>query len=351
MNKKIMCCLLTAAFVLGVSGCSSQTEESSEVSTEIIETTTTAAVTTTTETTEETTVETEPEYTGNNPYGDLKIGYAEGDVALCVRHDLKLPAKMGSTDITWKSSDESVVKPDGTVIRPAERSCLVTLTATLTVDGEEKEKDFEVRVIKTANDHLTPDDIYINDEPDQIYFYNDIIEDCKIYVNKKGYVTRVIGSIIDFKVDSPEDALLAIHGIHKLIGCENVFEELKIDHIIKDDTCYYFVFNQVHNSFPVNGIMLTLTTDLEGNTNGFINYYVPIDISTDPAVDKDAAIAAIGDYEKIFSEELMIDIDGEKATLIWKSEYSKAGEAITYSAKVDAQTGKLIWSRQNVIVD
>ena len=72
MNKKIMCCLLTAAFVLGVSGCSSETEESSEVSTEIIETTTTATVTTTTETTEETTVETEPEYTGNNPYGDLK---------------------------------------------------------------------------------------------------------------------------------------------------------------------------------------------------------------------------------------------------------------------------------------
>ena len=47
----------------------------------------------------------------------------------------------------------------------------------------------------------------------------------------------------------------------------------------------------------------------------------------------------------------MIDIDGEKATLIWKIEYSKAGEAFTYSAKVDAQTGKLIWSGQNVIVD
>ena len=213
------------------------------------------------------------------------------------------------------------------------------------------EKAFEVRVIKTANDHLTPDDIYINDEPDQIYFYNDIIEDCTIYVNKKGYVTRVIGSIIDFTVDSPEEALLAIHGMHKLIGCENVFEELKIDHIIKDDTCYYFVFNQVHNSVPVKGVMLTLTTDLEGNTNGFINYYVPIDISTDPAIDKDAAVTAIGDYEKIFSEELMIDVNGEEATLIWEISYSKAGEMFTYTAKVDAQTGKLIWSGQNVIVD
>ena len=99
--------MLTAAFVLGISGCSAETEESSEVSSEIIETTTT--VTTTTETTEETTAETEPEYTGKSPYGDLAIGYAEGDVALCVRHDLKLPAKMGSTDITWKSSDEGVV--------------------------------------------------------------------------------------------------------------------------------------------------------------------------------------------------------------------------------------------------
>lgn len=348
MIKKFMCCLLTAAFVLALSACSSGDEESSEVSSETIETTT---VTTATETSEETTLETEPEYTGNSPYGDLEIGFAEGDVALCVRQNLKLPAKMGSTDVTWKSSDESVVKTDGTVIRPAERSCLVTLTATLTVDGEEMEKAFEVRVIKTANDHLTPDDIYINDEPDQIYFYNDIIEDCTIYVNKKGYVTRVIGSIIDFTVDSPEEALLAIHGMHKLIGCENVFEELKIDHIIKDDTCYYFVFNQVHNSVPVKGVMLTLTTDLEGNTNGFINYYVPIDISTAPAIDKDAAVTAIGDYEKIFSEELMIDVNGEEATLIWEISYSKAGEMFTYTAKVDAQTGKLIWSGQNVIVD
>ena len=348
MIKKFMCCLLTAAVVLALSACSSGGEESSEVSSETIETTT---VSTTTETSEETTLETEPEYTGRSPYGDLAIGFAEGDVALCVRHDLKLPTKMGSTDITWKSSDESVVKTDGTVIRPAERSCLVTLTATLTVDGEEMEKAFEVRVIKTANDHLTPDDIYINDEPDQIYFYNDIIEDCTIYVNKKGYVTRVIGSIIDFTVDSPEEALLAIHGMHKLIGCENVFEELKIDHIIKDDTCYYFVFNQVHNSVPVKGVMLTLTTDLEGNTNGFINYYVPIDISTDPAIDKDAAVTTIGDYEKIFSEELMIDVNGEEATLIWEISYSKAGEMFTYTAKVDAQTGKLIWNGQNVIVD
>ena len=348
MIKKFMCCLLTAAFVLALSACSSGDEESSEASSETIETTT---VTTTTETSEETTLETEPEYTGRSPYGDLAIGFAEGDVALCVRHDLKLPTKMGSTDITWKSSDESVVKTDGTVIRPAERSCLVTLTATLTVDGEEMEKAFEVRVIKTANDHLTPDDIYINDEPDQIYFYNDIIEDCTIYVNKKGYVTRVIGSIIDFTVDSPEEALLAIHGMHKLIGCENVFEELKIDHIIKDDTCYYFVFNQVHNSVPVKGVMLTLTTDLEGNTNGFINYYVPIDISTDPAIDKDAAIAAIGDYEQIYGTELLITVDGENATLIWEIKYTKAGEAFTYSANVDAQTGKLIWSGQNAIVD
>ena len=97
--------------------------------------------------------------------------------------------------------------------------------------------------------------------------------------------------------------------------------------------------------------MLTLTTDLEGNTNGFINYYVPIDISTDPAIDKDAAVTTIGDYEKIFSEELMIDVNGEEATLIWEISYSKAGEMFTYTAKVDAQTGKLIWSGQNVIVD
>ena len=127
--------------------------------------------------------------------------------------------------------------------------------------------------------------------------------------------------------------------------------ELKIDHIIKDDTCYYFVFNQVHNSVPVKGVMLTLTTDLEGNTNGFINYYVPIDISTDPAIDKDAAIAAIGDYEQIYGTELLITVDGENATLIWEIKYTKAGEAFTYSANVDAQTGKLIWSGQNAIVD
>ena len=100
MIKKLLSCVLTAVLILGISGCKSDNEESSEASAEIIETTT---VTTTTETTEETTLETEPEYTGRSPYGDLAIGFAEGDVALCVRHDLKLPTKMGSTDITWKS--------------------------------------------------------------------------------------------------------------------------------------------------------------------------------------------------------------------------------------------------------
>lgn len=66
-----------------------------------------------------------------------------------VKYNMVLPTEgnAGST-ITWKSSNETVLKPDGTVTRPAigEADEKVTLTAVLEFGGSRKEKSFEVTV-------------------------------------------------------------------------------------------------------------------------------------------------------------------------------------------------------------
>ena len=62
---------------------------------------------------------------------------------------LELPARgTRATTITWASSDESVIQADGTVTRPnvGEGDRIVTLTATLTLNGQTLERSFQVSV-------------------------------------------------------------------------------------------------------------------------------------------------------------------------------------------------------------
>jgi arabinan endo-1,5-alpha-L-arabinosidase len=66
-----------------------------------------------------------------------------------VKDSLALPARgTRATEITWRSSDESVIQADGTVFRPnpGEGDRIVTLTATLTLNGQRIERSFQVTV-------------------------------------------------------------------------------------------------------------------------------------------------------------------------------------------------------------
>ncbi|PEL08226.1 Ig-like domain-containing protein [Bacillus sp. AFS017336] len=75
-----------------------------------------------------------------------------------VTTNLNLPTKGNlDTTITWSSSDSSVIKEDGTVIRPTYETGdkTVTLTATISKGLDKTTKEFTIKVLK-QEDHVAP---------------------------------------------------------------------------------------------------------------------------------------------------------------------------------------------------
>ena len=274
-------------------------------------------------------------------YGDLEVIYQDGDVELSVKHNVILPTDYNDVTVVWNSDNTSVIDTDGTVHRPYDSSTFVTLTATISLNDYSLEKSFELRVIKSMYDDYSLDNIYVLDEVDEIYFYNDIVEDTYIYLDSEGKLIRVIGSVSDLIIDSPDEALMAIYGLGKLMGCESVYDELVIDHITNDDYGYTYVFSQVYNSVPVLGSSITLSTDLNGNANGFISYYVPINIGTSSPLSSDSAVGSIPDCCEVLETEKSIDICGESQRFIWSVSYLDSN-GLYFIALVDANSGELI---------
>lgn len=271
----------------------------------------------------------------------VEIGYTDGDSQYNVKHNLILPTVVGEATVSWISSDESVVSSTGVVNRPYEESVLVTLTATVTNGDSISEETFEVRVIKDMFDYVSPDEIMILDEDVQLYYYNPVVADLKVYKNDYGFIKRIQGSISDIIVDSPDEAMLAIHGVHKLLGMEDAYAELSLDRVAKNTDSYVFVFYQVHNGVKVLGSSVSLTTDMSGNVISLLNNYKPIDISTDPVVSKDEAIANIPGLATYGDAQLNILLDGDVATLIWRVEYiTSSGDP--WLAYVNAADGSVI---------
>lgn len=73
---------------------------------------------------------------------ELKIEGASNLQAIVKDLILRNRGTYGST-ITWESSNENVIRPDGTVIRPSNGNAVVTLTATITNGGEVRKKTFD----------------------------------------------------------------------------------------------------------------------------------------------------------------------------------------------------------------
>lgn len=79
----------------------------------------------------------------------IEIGYATGDNADSVKSSLILPMTGAQdTSITWKSSNTAVITNNGGVTRK-NTSVPVTLTATVSRNGAEKTRSFDVTVVQT----------------------------------------------------------------------------------------------------------------------------------------------------------------------------------------------------------
>ncbi len=81
----------------------------------------------------------------------LSVVFVPGDSAAGVTHNLSLPTVgANGTEISWSSSESTVITADGTVNRPAKTASdvNVTLTATITKGDEQETKTFTVNVLK-----------------------------------------------------------------------------------------------------------------------------------------------------------------------------------------------------------
>jgi Concanavalin A-like lectin/glucanases superfamily/Bacterial Ig-like domain len=77
----------------------------------------------------------------------LAIGYASGDSASSVTHNLTLPTTgIDSSTITWASSDLDFISNSGVVWQPLTQDANVTLTATITVGSASDTEGFPVTV-------------------------------------------------------------------------------------------------------------------------------------------------------------------------------------------------------------
>ena len=63
-----------------------------------------------------------------------------------IKYDLKLPSEVDGLPIIWSSSDESIIKPDGTVANP-EQKTTVTLTATVNAGMLSASREYQLTVL------------------------------------------------------------------------------------------------------------------------------------------------------------------------------------------------------------
>ena len=85
----------------------------------------------------------------------LLNGLELGDCSL-VTSNLSLPKTVGNgVCVSWSSSCEAVVSNDGVVNRPIDSDQLVTLVASVTIEGETVTKEFLVNVVKQGEASIT----------------------------------------------------------------------------------------------------------------------------------------------------------------------------------------------------
>lgn len=101
---------------------------------------------------------------------EIELGNTEN-----ISEDIALPAQSYGAEITWTSSDESIVDSEGKVTRTLEPGEAV-LTARVTYNGEERTKSFTVTVkpLPTAEDILAEIDI---ENPDRILDSIDLVSE------------------------------------------------------------------------------------------------------------------------------------------------------------------------------
>ena len=241
---------------------------------------------------------------------------AEGDFSLCVSHDLNLPTQVDGIRISWYSSDETYLEPNGTIHRPHDQSQYVVLSGKAT-DGENTqirrrvlriERDmyddlgygnmFELEGYEDAGYFeyygVDPEKIdgwfYILDELPQLYFFQPKTDDLSVSQDKeRNYDIRknlfIRGNLCDPEIRSKHEADLLLYSMKNLMGVDVSKGNLKLDSISPTSNALVYHYLQYFKGIKVRNGTVSVSNnsaDEKSKSLKFNTYLIPEDFDITP---------------------------------------------------------------------
>lgn len=285
---------------------------------------------------------------------------AQGDDPLNVTSNLEMPNEVDGFSISWESSDESLIRPDGTVICPHDYSRYVLLTAVISKDGHSLISRNIVRVARDLYAGATTDQVldtaFANDpgifaskgidesffnrwfyeleELDQLYFYEDDVENLFLHVDTRGKTKHVMASgvLSEVHTQTINEAWLNVYAVRKPLGLPD-WCELRFDRIMGGADDILYDFTQYYQDVPVQGNTRLIVSDGLQTINSWL-LQIPEGFDAKPKISSDEAATQF-DLNKEHIDLSIMEIN-DQIKLVWHGYVNNKSEYVM----VDAHTGK-----------
>lgn len=209
-------------------------------------------------------------------------------------------------------------------------------------------KSFSVRVIKSKYDNYCLDEIYTLDNLDQLFKYNAEPDDLDVFVKEDGRVNILVGRFSEIIVESPNEALLALNGMRKLIGMEKEDKLQYVDNYFDDE---YITFNyiQLHNDIVVEGSYINITVDYDGNTIMLSNGIYTVEECISEIIDNETANQIAVNFDSkvdVIDGKLIYLIVDNYGKLTWVIK-CRSENGQYHDMYIDAYSGMIVKNTQN----
>ena len=172
------------------------------------------------------------------------------------------------------------------------------------------------------------------------------------YINTSdNRIEDIAGDFAGIPIETDTDAMQAVASLSDLLGCKDVYDELRIySKSESSDFCHYF-FVQYYKGVPINShrTILHVRADSKRVVSLQNSYFPNLSLSTEPDVSanaaKDAASAELPNH-RFGTPELIIRVEQETPHLIW---YCCSDDNAT--ADIDAHTGKVLYAFNGIYDD
>ena len=284
---------------------------------------------------------------------------------LNITKDLDLASKIDGIQISWRSSDESVLGSDGKVRRPHDRSVYVILEAHFDKDGSGMTARYVVRVARDMYDDTDPDKLevlahdgryhepppgtegewFVFDTMNQITRFDpqaDVMVDDKSHDCIRSFL--ISGRISMPRIDSEKEAYLCIVTLGKILSISHRIRQFEFKTAETDmgDTRYDYC--QTFKGVPVLGGTIRVTSSFRRPFTSVVveTVMIPDDFDATPKVSMEEAESANG----INSSRLVIMEWKGSPRLVYQGYAIRKPELIF----IDANTGELL-RRESLIIE